>query len=72
MIQNCFMFDKVNLFDGLYRRMDRPKPLFMLMFMFMLTARDETTFLGTESLPREAARDCTRSFKQSANRSKLR
>ena len=70
MIQNCFMFDKVNLFDGLYERVDRPKPLFMLMFMF--TARDERTFLGTESLPREAARDCTRSFKQSANRSKLR
>ena len=38
----------------------------------MFTARDERTFLGTESLPREAARDCTRSFKQSANRSKLR
>ena len=69
MIQNCFMFDKVNLFDCLYGRVVW-KPLFMLMFMF--TARDETTFLGTESLPREAARDCTRSFKQSANRSKLR
>ena len=66
MIQNCFMFDKVNLFDGLYGRADRPKPL------FMFTARDERTFLGTESLPREAARDCTRSFKQSGNRSKLR
>ena len=66
MIQNCFMFDKVNLFDGLYGRADRPKPL------FMFTARDERTFLGTESLPREAARDCTRSFKQSGNRSNLR
>ena len=32
MIQNCFMFDKVNLFDGLYGSVDRPKPLFMLMF----------------------------------------
>ena len=62
------MFDKVNLFDGLYGMVDSPKPMFMLMF----TARDERTFLGTESLPREAARDCTRSFKQSANRSKLR